>query len=331
MNRRRHFLKSTSLAGLGWLIGSTRLRAQPTEQQRAAALNRPEGSPLVVSTWNFGKQANGAAMEVLDKGGSALDAVEAGVRIVEADPSNSSVGIGGTPDRDGKVTLDACIMDHNHRCGSVAFLEDIEHPVSVARAVMEHTPHVMLVGQGARQFAIERGFQTRNLLTPEREQAWKEWLKSSRYEPIINIENHDTIGMLAIDKSNNLAGACTTSGLGYKMRGRVGDSPLIGSGLFVDPEAGAATATGLGEAIIRVAGSAMVVELMRQGRSPVEACREIVSRIHQSHSDGPAIQAAFIAIDKNGDVGAFSLQPGFTYAVSGPNQHDVLVAPSLLS
>ena len=330
MNRRRHFLKSTTLASLGLLLGNRNLGATNNPEEQKDGHSHTNAQPVVVSTWNFGRQANGAAMSVLSEGGTALDAVEAGVRIVESDPSNSSVGIGGTPDREGKVTLDACIMDHTHRCGSVAFLEDIENPVSVARAVMEQTPHVMLVGQGARQFALEQGIQPKNLLTPEREAAWKAWLKTSNYEPVINIENHDTIGMLALDASGHLAGACTTSGLGYKMRGRVGDSPLIGAGLYVDPEAGAATATGLGEAIIRVAGSAMVVELMRQGLSPEDACAEICRRIQRSHAGEPALQAAFIAVDPSGQVGAYSLRPGFTYAVSRQGKHEVLNAPSII-
>jgi len=315
---------------MGLLVGGTRLASRDSFQSESETALVREGDPVVISTWNFGEIANGTAMKVLSSAGTALDAVEAGVRVVEADPGNSSVGIGGTPDRDGKVTLDACIMDHTHRCGSVAFLEDILHPVSVARAVMEATPHVMLVGAGARQFAVEQGFETRNLLTDERKAAWEEWRKTSNYQPVINIENHDTIGMLARDSFGHLAGACTTSGLGYKMRGRVGDSPLIGSGLFVDQEAGAATATGMGEAIIRVAGSAMVVELMRSGASPEEACAEIVSRIRKTHRDGPPIQAAFIALDSQGNVGAYSLQPGFTYAVSQGSVREVRNAPSLL-
>ena len=230
------------------------------------------GKPLVLSTWNFGVAANEAAWKILSAGGRALDAVEAGVKVPEADPKVTSVGYGGLPDRDGYVTLDSCIMDENGQAGSVCCLEHIVHPVSVARMVMEKTPHVILVGEGALKFALDNGFKKENLLTPESEAAWKEWLKTSKYAPVINFENHDTIGMIAMDANGNLSGACTTSGLAYKMHGRVGDSPIIGAGLFVDNEIGAATATGHGEFVIKTAGSAMVVEMMRQGKSPVEAC-----------------------------------------------------------
>lgn len=200
-----------------------------------------------------------------------MDAVEKGVRLVENDPNERSVGYGGRPDRDGRVTLDACIMDENYNIGSVACLENIKNPISVARAVMEKTPHVMLVGDGALQFAVSQGFKKENILTAESEKEWKEWLKDSKYQPIVNIENHDTIGMIALDAQGNLSGACTTSGMAFKMHGRVGDSPIIGAGLFVDNEVGAATATGHGEEVIRTVGTHLVVELMRQGRNPQQS------------------------------------------------------------
>jgi N4-(beta-N-acetylglucosaminyl)-L-asparaginase len=223
--------------------------------------------PIVISTWNFGLKANEAAWAILSKGGTALDAVEAGARVPEGDPKETSVGLGGLPDRDGHVTLDACIMDEQGNIGSVAFLEGIVHPVSVARLVMEKTPHVMLVGEGAQQFALANGFKKEKLLTKESEKAWKEWLKEKKYKPIANIENHDTIGILALDANGNLSGACTTSGMAYKMRGRVGDSPIIGAGLYVDNEVGAATSTGVGEEVIRIVGCHLVVELMRWSES----------------------------------------------------------------
>ncbi|MCX6165592.1 MAG: N(4)-(beta-N-acetylglucosaminyl)-L-asparaginase, partial [Ignavibacteriae bacterium] len=235
--------------------------------------------PIVLSTWNFGVPANEEAWKVLSGGGRALDAVESGVKIPEGDPKVRSVGYGGLPDRDGHVTLDACIMDEAMNCGSVAFLENIMHPISVARLVMEKTPHIMLVGDGAFQFAKEQGFKKENLLTPESEKDWKEWLKNSNYKPYDIDTNHDTIGMIALDSSGNLSGACTTSGLKYKMHGRVGDSPIIGAGLYVDGEVGAATSTGIGEEVIRIAGTHLVVELMRQGRTPQEACEEAVNRV----------------------------------------------------
>lgn len=282
--------------------------------------------PVVISTWNFGIQANEAAWKILSAGGRALDAIEAGARVPEADPTNTTVGYGGAPDREGKVTLDACIMDEKGGCGSVVFLEDIMHPISVARMVMEKTPHVMLAGEGARQFALQNGFEAINLLTPESEKAYQEWLKTSRYQPIINVENHDTIGILALDANQNLSGGCTTSGMAYKMRGRIGDSPIIGAGLYVDNEVGAATATGVGEEVIRVVGSHLVVELMRQGLSPEAACKEAVTRIVKKNpGKSKEIQVGFLAMNKQGEFGAYCLQPGFSFAVNnaaGNNLHD---------
>lgn len=296
--------------------------------------------PVVISTWDFGVAANQAAWAVLKENGRALDAVEAGVRVPEADLNNTTVGKGGYPDRDGHVTLDACIMDEQGNCGAVAALEHIAHPISVARLVMEKTPHVMLVGEGALQFALENGFERENLLTPKAEKAWQEWLKEKKYQPVINVENqsftterlrgnrynHDTIGMLAMDAQGNLSGACTTSGLAFKMHGRVGDSPIIGAGLYVDNAVGAATATGVGEEVIRTVGSFLVVELMRQGYTPEDACREAVNRIiHKKPEIAKKIQVGFLALNKNGEYGAYALQPGFSYAVCNKAQHDLLV------
>jgi len=291
--------------------------------------------PVVLSTWRFGVQANAEAWKVLNAGGSALDAVEKGVMLTEADPSERSVGYGGRPDRDGRVTLDACIMDHLMNIGSVASLEHIMHPVSVARAVMEKTPHVLLVGDGALQFALAQGFKKENLLTAESEAEWKEWLIKSEYKPKVNIENHDTIGMIAMDANGNLSGACTTSGMAFKMHGRVGDSPIIGAGLYVDNEVGAATATGHGEEVIRIAGCHAVVELMRQGYPPAEACKKAVQRIIGSakkrNKDLKDIQIGFIAINKTGQHGSYCLQKGFQYAVQSPAIPNRLVdAPHLI-
>jgi N4-(beta-N-acetylglucosaminyl)-L-asparaginase len=274
--------------------------------------------PIVLSTWIHGLEANRAAWEVLSKGGKAIDAVENGVRITEADLANRSVGIGGRPDRDGHVTLDACIMDEKSRCGAVAFMEGIAHPISVARAVMETTQHVMLVGEGAEKFASENGFKKVKMPLPEVKKDWEKWKKENKdvfKKPIINHKNHDTIGLIAMDANGDLSGACTTSGWAYKMHGRVGDSPIIGAGLFVDNEIGAATSTGLGEAIIRVAGSSMVVELMRHGYTPTDACKEVVSRIIKKHSDLTNLQCGFIAIDKKGNFGGYSVYAGFNYAL----------------
>lgn len=286
--------------------------------------------PLVVSTWNHGLAANSAAWEILSKGGKALDAVEKGVRVTEADVTNRSVGIGGMPDRDGHVTLDACIMDEESRCGAVGFLEGIDHPISVARAIMEKTQHVMLVGSGAKKFALEHGFgQIKTPIPPVKEE-YKKWKKENQdlfKKPEINHENHDTIGLLALDIHGNLSGACTTSGWAYKLHGRLGDSPIIGAGLFVDNEIGAACATGLGEAIIRIAGSHTVVELMRHGHSPMDACRLAVERIIAKHKDLTNLQCGFLAIDKNGNVGAYSVYNGFNYALK-TNKEEKLVDAS---
>ena len=304
--------------------------------EQGKAVNKP----IVISTWDFGKAANAEAWKILEKGNRALDAVEAGAKVPEADPSNQSVGYGGLPDREGIVTVDACIMDEFYNCGSVMCLQNILHPISVARLVMEKTPHVVLVGEGALQFAMANGFQKANLLTPESEKAWKEWLKTSKYEPIQNIENklynketdpmpggkdnHDTIGILAMDANGNLSGACTTSGMAFKMHGRVGDSPIIGAGLYVDNEVGAATSTGVGEEVIRIVGSHLVVELMRQGYSPEKACREAVRRIiRRSPDKSKNIQVGFLALNKKGEYGAYALQKGFTYAVKSQKEETI--------
>lgn len=316
MTNRRNFLKKTALATAGLALTSFKNTTETAENKIEL---KPSQKPIVLSTWNFGIKANEAAWEILSKNGRALDAVEAGVKIPEGDPTERSVGYGGRPDRDGKVTLDACIMDEFSNIGSVACLEHIKHPISVARAVMEKTPHVMLVGKGALQFALSQGFKKENLLVEESEKEWKEWLKTSQYKPIANIENHDTIGMIALDANGNLSGACTTSGMAFKMHGRVGDSPIIGAGLYVDNEIGAATATGHGEEVIRITGCHLVVELMRQGLSPQKACEEAVMRIvkltQNRGKELKDIQVGFIALNKKGEYGSYCVQGGFNYAV----------------
>jgi N4-(beta-N-acetylglucosaminyl)-L-asparaginase len=311
---RRRFIYQTSLfAGL--------FSFRKVASASSVAPVNPSG-PIVLSTWSHGIPANVAAWEILAKGGRSLDAVEAGVRIPEADPNVTSVGLGGYPDRDGHVTLDACIMDEFANCGSVACLEHIVHPISIARLVMEKTPHVMLVGEGALKFALDNGYKKTNLLTPESEQHWKEWLKDANYKPVVNWENHDTIGMIALDSKGNLSGACTTSGMAYKLHGRVGDSPIIGAGLYVDNEVGAATATGVGEEVIRICGSHLVVELMRQGASPGDACREAVERIVKKQPQrSKELQVGFLALNKHGEFGSFCLQKGFNFAVKS-DLHD---------
>ncbi len=346
---RRQFLRLLALSAAALGLSPRDLGATGQAAQGTAAGNAAATGPLVLSTWDFGEAANAVAWQVLARRGSALDAVEAGARVPEADPDNHSVGLGGYPDRDGHVTLDACVMDHLGNLGSVACLEDIVHAVSVARRVMEQTPHVLLVGEGALQFALAQGFERQKLLTPAAEKAWQEWLKTSEYKPVPNIEqtgrypqahatmpgagpaNHDTIGILALDHAKHLAGACTTSGMAFKLRGRVGDSPISGAGLFVDGEVGAATATGVGEECLRVCGSHTVVELMRQGRSPEAACKEAVQRIARRY-DPPRkdLQMAFIALRADGAHGSHALQPGFTYAVTDATGTHHIKAPSLV-
>jgi len=339
MSTRRKFLQQSLLGTAGMVTGAASL---------AAMDNTPAAGAVVVSTWDMGKEANKAAWEILAKNGYALDAVEAGVRVPEADPKGNSVGYGGLPDRDGRVTLDACIMDDQYNCGSVMCLEHIMHPISVARLVMEKTPHIILVGEGAQRFALANGFKKENLLTPASEKAWKEWLKTSKYEPVMNVENksysynkqtdpmpggidnHDTIGMMAIDNRGRMSGACTTSGLAFKMQGRVGDSPVIGAGLYVDPEVGAATATGVGEEVIRIVGSHLIVELMRQGRKPEAACKEAVERlIKRNPTKAKDIQVGFLALSKTGEYGAYALQQGFTYAVKSQTEEKLYHAKSI--
>ncbi|WP_066096612.1 N(4)-(beta-N-acetylglucosaminyl)-L-asparaginase [Xanthomonas massiliensis] len=328
MTSRRRFLQSSLLAaGAAALPAMADVRPLP-------------GGARVASTWDFGVGANQAAWQVLGAGGSALDAVEAGARWAEADLCNSTVGHCGYPDRDGVLTLDASIMDGDGRCGAVAAIEDIEHPVSVARAVMEKSPHVLLVGMGAQEFAVQQGFARRPLLTPEAKAAWEKWKQTAHYAPQINAErrqlpgnaeNHDTLGMIAIDAQGRLAGACTTSGMAWKLHGRVGDSPIVGAGLYVDNEVGAATASGVGEEMIRNAASFLVVELMRQGRSPTDACREAIARVvHKRPDASKTLQVCFLAMNRHGEVGAFALHRGFVYAVCDAQRRDALLdSPSV--
>lgn len=308
--QRRKFLKSSTIATAGLI--SSPILASCKEENKSIISENNRVQPIVIATWNV-ENATSKAWEVLKSGGSSLDAVEQGVMIEEADVKNQSVGKGGRPDRDGNVTLDACIMDSEGNCGAVLCIENIVHPISVARKVMEDTPHVMLAGKGAEQFAYEKGFKKENLLTEKSKQEWLEWKKTAQYKPIVNIENHDTIGMLAIDNKGNISGACTTSGMAYKIAGRVGDSPIIGAGLFVDNEVGGATATGVGEEVVRTVGSFLIVELMRQGKSPQEACEEGVRRIIKKNKNKLDFQIGFIAINKKGETGGYCIQPGFSY------------------
>ena len=313
--KRRKFIKKIAVTGVGLAtVSSTVLACKETvkEEKEISFISKPV-RPVVIATWNTPLAVETAA-EILKKGGSALDAVEQGCRIEEANEKGQSVGKGGLPDRDGNVTLDACIMDEKGNYGAVLGVKNIKHVISVARKVMEDTPHVMLVGDGAEQFAISKGFEREDLLTETSKKAWEQWKIKSEYKPIINIENHDTIGMLAIDKNGDISGACTTSGLAYKMAGRVGDSPIIGGGLFIDNEIGGASATGLGEEVLKTVGSFLIVELMRQGKSPQEACEIAIGRIvNKPGKDFKNFQVGYIAVNKQGETGAYSIHEWFSY------------------
>jgi N4-(beta-N-acetylglucosaminyl)-L-asparaginase len=337
MFNRRKFIQTSALSSLAVLLN----RSSAAAFQEITTKN----NPVVISTWAPNIKANAEAWKILGHAGRAIDAVEAGVQIPEADAIDQSVGYGGLPDRDGKVTLDACIMDGHGNCGAVMFLEGIMHPIKVARLVMDKTPHVQLVGEGALQFALANGFKIENLLTPESEKVWKDWLKNAKYDPMTipklleektkkdergQEHNHDTIGMIAMDAAGQLSGACTTSGMAFKMRGRVGDSPIIGAGLYVDNEVGAATSTGVGEEVVRICGSHTVTELMRQGLKPEQACKKAVERIIRMRGEkAKGLQIGFIALNKKGEYGGYAMQKGFTYVVQNKTGSKVFHSKSL--
>jgi N4-(beta-N-acetylglucosaminyl)-L-asparaginase len=292
---------------------------------------------------------NAEAWKVLAANGKSIDAIEAGARQIE-DAQDCCVGLGGNPDRDGIVTLDACIMDEHSNCGAVAGLEQIKHPISVARKVMETTPHVLLVGNGAQQFALENGFPKESAnLSEGASKAYKEWLIRSEYKPMINIENkkqngpfapnffpdgtpnHDTMGLLAMDAKGDISGGVTTSGMAFKIHGRVGDSAVIGAGLFVDNEVGAATSTGVGEEVIRICGTHLVVEFMRQGNSPEQACKKAVDRIVKRDPEkAKTLQVGFLAMNKKGEYGAYAIQKGFVFSVKTNNENKIHASKYLI-
>ncbi len=338
MINRRKFLQLSALTA-------------PLLTAKTSLANKFEGTtkPIVVSTWDSGMPVNAEAWKILSAKGRALDAVEAGAMLIENE-INCCVGIGGYPDRDGIVTLDSCIMDEHANIGAVAGIERIKHPVSVARKVMEKTPHVILVGAGAQQFAVENGFTLETgELSDSAKKAYAEWLKKSEYKPVINIENlptgqagkkqngpfapnffddgtanHDTMGLVAMDANGNLSGAVTTSGMAFKLHGRVGDSPIIGAGLFVDNEVGAATSSGTGEEVIRICGTHLVVEFMRQGFSPELACKKAVERIvKRDKVKAKTLQVGFLALNKKGQYGAYAIQKGFVFSVKSNNENQI--------
>ena len=307
MINRRGFVKKSLLGVFTGYLSTFKVKAGITKYSGKGNF------PIVVATWENLK-ATKAGMDSLEKGGTALDAVVAGARVPEADPNDHSVGYGGLPDRDGYVTLDACVMDEKGNAGSVTFLQNIKHPVSVARKVMEKTSHVILSGKGALKFALDNGFKKENLLTEEAEIEWKKWIKDNNYNPL----NHDTIGILSLDKNGIMAGACTTSGLAFKMHGRVGDSPIIGAGLYVDNEVGGACATGTGELVLKTLGAFLIVELMRQGKTPDEACEEGIKRILKKFPElnKGGTQVGYVALNMEGVVGGHSIEKNFSIAIS---------------
>jgi N4-(beta-N-acetylglucosaminyl)-L-asparaginase len=314
MNR-KSFIQRSSL-GISSLLISPSVFAKKTIKNSKGIASF---TPFALATWDV-QRAVSTAGKALKQGSNALDASIQGAAIEEADIHNTTVGKGGTPDREGEVTLDACVMDAKGNCGAVLAVQNITHVAALAKDVMEKTPHVILAGEGARKFALEQGYQAENLLSEESKKAWQKWLKNSNYQPEINIENHDTIGMLCFDQQGELSGTCTTSGLAYKMKGRVGDSPIIGSGLFVDNSVGAAVATGLGEEVIKTVGSFLIVELMKQGKSPQEACEIAIQRIVEKQKGKPDFQVAYVATNKQGAIGAFSIHKGFSYTIYKNNK-----------
>jgi N4-(beta-N-acetylglucosaminyl)-L-asparaginase len=332
---RRNFLKSTSAAAL---VGGTSLACRKEgldPKMNHSKSNQDVGFPRFVSTWKFGKAVNDAALKTVNEGGSMLDAIEKGIWVAESDAQNASVGLGGIPAANGAVQLDACIMNGpDHNAGSVAGMEEILHPVSVARKVMEETIHVMLVGEGAKQFALENGFQKTDLLTDQQRKSYEGYLEKNATEKEeqqkVDENHHDTIALVGVDAQGNLYGGCSTSGWGYKIPGRVGDSPIIGSGLYVDNEVGGAGATGIGENVMRYCASFMIVEEMRHGASPQEAIENVIERIAKKDpKKAEDLAINFVAINKSGETGAAGTSQGFTYAVTDPVNSEVRAAKAL--
>ena len=330
--KRKQFLQLSSLAALSTNLSLPQLATV---------------APIVISTWDSGMPVNAAAWTVLERNGRALDAIEKGANSIE-DSIDCCVGLGGLPDRDGIVTLDACIMDEHSNCGAVAALERIKHPISVARKIMETTPHILLAGQGAQQFAVENGFKLESAtLSDQQKKDYQNWLKSSKYQPEINVENrkgngpfapyyfedgtpnHDTMATLAMDSQRNMSGGVTTSGMAFKIHGRVGDTPIVGAGLFVDNEIGAAASSGVGEEVIRICGSHLVVEFMRNGHSPEAACKKACKRIiDRDPAKAKTLQVGFLALDKKGRHGAYAIQQGFVYSLKTSTENKIIKAKS---
>jgi N4-(beta-N-acetylglucosaminyl)-L-asparaginase len=292
------------------------LMAAPSCAAITKQADEADARPILIATWSFGQEATQVALETIRSGGSTLDGIEQGIRRIEFLSSDGSVGLGGRPNAAGYTQLDACIMNGpDHGAGSVGGMEGIVHPITAARRVMDSSPHVMLVGEGARWFALEHGLESVDVSNlPALKQAW---VKRER-DPAPTERGHDTITLLALDADGNLAGGCSTSGAGGKLPGRVGDSPILGAGLYLDNEVGAAGATGLGENVMRHCASAAIVELMRQGMHPQEACEQVLQRIARSDPKGYDLSISFIALDKQGRTGAATSDQTFPFAVTTP-------------
>ena len=324
---RRKFISRSAVAFAGGTVLSRATGAPAPSLPELSAR-----APVFVSTWPFGLPANLAALAVLKRGGSGLDALEQGIWVVESDPDNASVGLGGIPNAAGIVQLDACIMSGpGHGAGSVGAVSGFRHPISIARRVMETTRHVMLVGKGAEEFAAKNGFERGPKVSPKQKAAWQKWQaeQAAKAKAAKAAPNHDTIAMVALLPDGNLFGGCSTSGWGFKIPGRVGDSPIIGSGLYVDNEVGAAGATGIGENVMRYCGSFLVVEYLRQGLHPQEACLETIKRIAKQDPKGFDLSINFIALDKQGRFGAAGTGQGFEYSVACDAFSKVFQSPGL--
>jgi N4-(beta-N-acetylglucosaminyl)-L-asparaginase len=320
---RRRFVRGTAAGLLGAAALTPKGQAAPSRATGAA--------PLIVSTWPFGKDSNEAALKVLRQGGSILDAVEQGIWVAETSSANKSVGLGGNPNAAGVVQLDACIMyGPGQKAGSVAALEGIRHPISAARRVMENTRHVMLVGEGARMFAIQEGLEAIDVDSRQRYQAWQKQQLAQRAKTAApKPSGHDTIALLVLGGDGNIAGGCSTSGLSGKLPGRVGDSPILGSGLYLDNEVGAAGATGVGENVMRYCATFRIVEYMRQGMAPQEACVETIRQIARVDPKGMDLSINFVALDKHGRFGAAGTDTHFEYSVATQEGAQVLPNPAI--
>ncbi len=333
MHRRE--LLSTALLAATW--GSRAMGQSPNETNATAplamsdALSQSFTTPIFIATWPFGQAACERSLEVLNQPSSLLDAVEYGINLTELDPSISSVGYGGLPNSQGVVQLDACFMDgQTQQAGAVAGLEGYATPVSVARRVMERTKHVMLVGAGAASFARDNGFIARDMLTDSARLAWEAWRAERQQAPLPAAQNHDTIALLGLANDGHLVGGCSTSGMAFKLPGRVGDSPLIGAGLYVDGQVGAAGATGIGENVLRYCASFLIVEGMRQGMTPTQACVAAIERIAQGEGRQPAeLSVNFVALNKLGQFGAAGTDAEFQCAVVD-NHRSIVVQPQLV-